>query len=299
MVLIKSLESLHVLRAVRGPTAKDTTYQNAPSVEQLMVSTARAYYGDYYKYQLDKQLYLRMQRVAAVMREGAGATADYTQWFQDASEARLYSRAQHNGSKGVGRMLAAHFDVVRARRVLDVGGGSGPVSAELCARAPHLDCTVLDFPTVVATGEELRAELAQTRPDVARRLHFIPGSALDCPWAVPHGRFDVVLMSYLCVSVPFGALPALFREAFRVLGPGGQLVLHDFISAGPDAAGGAGTYTALWTFMHVSVNAEVQMLYAEDLQAMLEAAGFVGVRRCPGLPAMTSVLVAQRPSAKL
>jgi tRNA1(Val) A37 N6-methylase TrmN6 len=67
----------------------------------------------------------------------------------DPEEADAFTRAQHAGSMGPAVMLARTFDLAGAKRLLDVGGGSGAFSIALCQRNPELRATVLDFPNVI------------------------------------------------------------------------------------------------------------------------------------------------------
>jgi Dimerisation domain/O-methyltransferase domain len=56
----------------------------------------------------------------------------------------------HGHSLAMGERLAAAIDLRGARRLMDVGGGSGAVSIALCRAFPHLEAIVVDQPPVTA-----------------------------------------------------------------------------------------------------------------------------------------------------
>lgn len=77
----------------------------------------------------------------------------------------------------------------RARHVVDVGGGHGPLALALLAAYPHLSACILDLPHA---GPGARAQIAQAGLD--RRCHFEAGSFFE---ALPCGADVYVLKSIL------------------------------------------------------------------------------------------------------
>jgi bifunctional non-homologous end joining protein LigD len=126
-------------------------------------------------------------------------------------------------------------DLKGARRLLDVGGGSGAFSITLCRRFPELRATILDFPSVQAATTAFVREAG-----MSERIEFIPGNALTTEW--PAGQ-DVVLLSYLLSAVSSTGVDQLLARAFAVLSPGSRIVLHDFMV---DDDGSGPATAALW-----------------------------------------------------
>ena len=108
-------------------------------------------------------------------------------------------------------------------RVLDVGSGIGGPSRVLAAR--H-GCRV--------TGIDLVSEYCRVATMLARRacpdrwVRYAQASALDLPFA--DGTFDVVWTQHASMNIE--DKPRLFGELFRVVRPGGQLLLHDIVGGG-------------------------------------------------------------------
>ncbi len=106
------------------------------------------------------------------------------------------------------------------QRLLDVAGGTGDIAFRFLARAPSARATVLDLTeSMLAAGRE-RAEAES----LAGRLDWVVGDAMDLPF--PDRSFDAYTISFGIRNVtrPEKAL----AEAFRVLKPGGRLMVLEF-----------------------------------------------------------------------
>ncbi len=78
--------------------------------------------------------------------------------LDDPERARRFTRMLYELHGPLAAELAASFDLAGARRVLDLGGGSGVVSMALARRYPRLEITVFDIATVCAAGRAIVAE---------------------------------------------------------------------------------------------------------------------------------------------
>jgi hypothetical protein len=187
-------------------------YRNAPASERYLVPDAPGYFGDYYRLQIDRQIYPALRHLDAGI---AGDTAhlafdSLAGLTDDPAEADAFTRAQHAGSMGPALRLARTLELGEARSLLDVGGGSGAFSIALCQQHPALRATVLDFPNVIAVAERFVREAG-----VADRIACVPGDAVNATWP---GDQDVVLMSYLLSAVAEASFPLLFEKAFALSG---------------------------------------------------------------------------------
>lgn len=93
------------------------------------------------------------------------------------------------------------FGYMASKALLDVGGGTGAVTIDLLQQVPDLRSTIIDFPNVVALGRNFASQAG-----VADRMDYIEDNALRVEWPTDQ---DVVLMSYLCISVKGEDNPAL------------------------------------------------------------------------------------------
>jgi demethylmenaquinone methyltransferase/2-methoxy-6-polyprenyl-1,4-benzoquinol methylase len=106
------------------------------------------------------------------------------------------------------------------QRLLDVAGGTGDVAFRFLGRAPGASATVLDMTESMLIEGQKRAEAAQ----LADRLDWIVGDAMALPF--PDNSFDRYTISFGIRNVT--RIPDALSEAFRVLRPGGRLMVLEF-----------------------------------------------------------------------
>ncbi|MFP4326924.1 MAG: bifunctional demethylmenaquinone methyltransferase/2-methoxy-6-polyprenyl-1,4-benzoquinol methylase UbiE [Paracoccaceae bacterium] len=106
------------------------------------------------------------------------------------------------------------------QRLLDVAGGTGDISFRFLKRAGRAHATVLDLTEPMLVEGRKRAE-AEAMQD---SLDWVVGDAMALPF--PDNSFDVYTISFGIRNVtrPQEALD----EAFRVLRPGGRLMVLEF-----------------------------------------------------------------------
>jgi SAM-dependent methyltransferase len=257
-------------------------YANAPASQAYLVRDAPAYFGDYFRFQIDRQVYPLLLDLDQALR-GCATRTLYGQ-MADPEEADYFTRAQHAGSLGPAALLDKAVELSRARRMLDVAGGSGAFAITLCRRHPQLRATILDFPAVIEVARRFVREAG-----LEERIDYVCGNAVTQEW--PRSQ-DVVLMSYLLSGVAGTAMGRLFTRAFQALEPGGLLLVHDFMvdddRSGPRNA-------ALW-FMTFLFDPEAISFTPSELVHLIEDAGFVDANVRDLIPGITRLVIAQKPS---
>ena len=158
--------------------------------------------------------------------------------FQDIPEAEKAGRV-----RGVFGSVASKYDVMNdamslgihrlwkdammdwlaprpGQQLLDVAGGTGDISFRFLKRADHGHATVLDLTEPMLIEGRKRAEAEQ----MADSLDWVVGDAMALPFG--DNSFDVYTISFGIRNVtrPQEAL----NEAFRVLKPGGRLMVLEF-----------------------------------------------------------------------
>ncbi|WP_212522955.1 bifunctional demethylmenaquinone methyltransferase/2-methoxy-6-polyprenyl-1,4-benzoquinol methylase UbiE [Actibacterium sp. MT2.3-13A] len=106
------------------------------------------------------------------------------------------------------------------QRLLDVAGGTGDISFRFLKRAPGATAVVLDMTESMLVEGRQRAEAAQ----MADSLDWVVGDAMALPFK--DNSFDVYTISFGIRNVT--RIEDALSEAFRVLRPGGRLMVLEF-----------------------------------------------------------------------
>ena len=106
------------------------------------------------------------------------------------------------------------------QRLLDVAGGTGDVAFRFLNRAPGASAVVCDLTESMLQAGAQRAEAES----MANRLEWVAGDAMALPFA--DNSFDVYTISFGIRNVT--RIPDALAEAYRVLRPGGRLMVLEF-----------------------------------------------------------------------
>jgi demethylmenaquinone methyltransferase/2-methoxy-6-polyprenyl-1,4-benzoquinol methylase len=106
------------------------------------------------------------------------------------------------------------------QRLLDVAGGTGDIAFRFLKRAPRAEAVVLDLTAPMLEAGRARAEAEAT----AGRIDWVVGDAMALPFA--DGSFDVYTISFGIRNVT--RIGDALAEAYRVLRPGGRLMVLEF-----------------------------------------------------------------------
>jgi demethylmenaquinone methyltransferase/2-methoxy-6-polyprenyl-1,4-benzoquinol methylase len=140
------------------------------------------------------------------------------------SVARRYDLMNDLMSGGVHRLWKdAMMDWLAPRpgqRLIDVAGGTGDIAFRFLRRAPGATAVVLDMTAAMLEEGRHRAE-AQS---LSERIDWVVGDAMALPFA--DASFDVYTISFGIRNVT--RVEDALSEAFRVLRPGGRLMVLEF-----------------------------------------------------------------------
>ncbi|MGQ0564912.1 MAG: bifunctional demethylmenaquinone methyltransferase/2-methoxy-6-polyprenyl-1,4-benzoquinol methylase UbiE [Gemmobacter sp.] len=106
------------------------------------------------------------------------------------------------------------------QNLLDVAGGTGDVAFRFLRRAPGAIATVCDMTEPMLAEGQKRAEAER----LADRLTWVAGDAMALPF--PDRTFDVYTISFGIRNVT--RIDAALAEAYRVLKPGGRIMVLEF-----------------------------------------------------------------------
>lgn len=106
------------------------------------------------------------------------------------------------------------------QRLLDVAGGTGDIAFRFLKRAPEASAVVLDMTEPMLVEGRKRAEASA----LSDRLDWVTGDAMALP--LPDNSFDVYTISFGIRNVT--RVQDALTEAYRILRPGGRLMVLEF-----------------------------------------------------------------------
>jgi SAM-dependent methyltransferase len=297
-VLIAAVRTGLTERLARGPgtaaeLAADLSLDPLPT--QLLLDCLRSaghVTGRGGRYQLSRSARRWLDPAARhSVGQFVSATGDYWNWWAGLAEtARGAPPAAHHdappGDPYWRRYITGQLELARlsapevARRlplpaaprsVLDIGGGHGWYSAELCRRHPGLTATVLDLPGSAAIGREIIAAAG-----LSDRVRYRDGDAAVADLGTGH---DGVLCFNLVHHLRPEQIAGLLARIHDALAPGGTLAVMDVFAEPSRRASGPANYLGL--FMYLSSGAQVYT--PAQLHGWLRDAGFAAPRRVPVL----------------
>jgi hypothetical protein len=235
-----------------------------------------------------------------------GGAADYWDWWAGLDEVTRHGRPVGHHSAALDdeywqRYISGQFDLARlsaaevarklrlpvgARSLLDIGGGHGWYSAELCRRHPGLTATVLDLPGSAAVGREIIAKAG-----LSDRVRHRDGDAMTADLG---DGYDAVLCFNLVHHLAEDEVVSLFTGIYAALAPGGVFAVMDGFADPGRRAPNAGSVLSL--FVYLSSGSQVRA--PTELHAWLRSAGFgrprkIRVLRIPG----QALYVVRKPAA--
>jgi SAM-dependent methyltransferase len=145
----------------------------------------------------------------------------------------LYAYRQLSPAGGdlQGRVSSLLTDKIRGTaegRLLDIGCGSGVLSAELAVKCPGLNIQGIDYWSSMWGYSKEKCENLAKKYNVADRIHFEKASASSLPFA--DETFDIVISNMVFHEVADAKdKREVIKEALRVLKTGGQFVFQDLL----------------------------------------------------------------------
>ncbi|MGB5881058.1 MAG: methyltransferase [Thermoanaerobaculia bacterium] len=180
------------------------------------------------------------------------------QMAEDPARARRFTRMLYELHLPLAAELAAFLDLTGAKRLMDLGGGSGVLSMSLARRYPKMTFTVVDIPNVCVAGREIAAENS-----LEARITYHPADFSSDN--LPTG-FDVALECDVNVYSE-----ALFRKVRDSLDPGGRFLIVDQFAPAEDVAPPPRLH---WAFAGSLIRPEFTFPTAARVRDQLEKAGF-------------------------
>ncbi len=223
-------------------------------------------------------------QLTEVIREGKPAGRAGTE--PDGSARRAFIGAMDAASRDLSIKIADAFDGTRFRRLLDIGGASGTYTRAFLRKNAHMSGVLFDLPPVIPIArEKMEAE------GLLERVALVAGDYNKD--ALPEGCDLALLFAIIHQNSPAQNLD-LFSKIYRVLEPGGVLLIRDFIMDSSRTTPGSGTLFAI----NMLVNTPAGDTYTfDEISATLRDAGFVNIELLRGGGGQDDLVKAEKGAA--
>ena len=170
-----------------------------------------------------------------------------------------------------------------AKRMLDLGGGSGAYSIAFAKASPQLHSDIVDTPEVVPLAQDY-----VRKAGLADRITTREGDMLSVP--LEAGKYDLVLLSAVCHMFSPEENQQLIDRAYAALALKGRLVVSDFILDADKTAPRFGAIFAL----NMLVATRAGSSYSEpEYDTWMKQAGFTETKRVR-IPGPANVMIATK-----
>ncbi|MGH3665843.1 MAG: methyltransferase, partial [Egibacteraceae bacterium] len=177
--------------------------------------------------------------------------------------ARRYALRLSARHRTQARDLVTHLRPSRPVKVVDLGGGDGLLSREICSQWPDASCVVLEQPAV---AEVARRSCGRHERITVIEGDFFHGGGGD---ALP-GDADLVVLSHVLLGLPADLQRGLTCRVGHVLAPGGCVLSCEsvlrFDAKGP-------MEVLLWAVGQAAMAHRGHVLTTNDQDLLLRAAG--------------------------
>ncbi len=203
----------------------DNLFHNTNISSQYLVEGLKNYQGDSILWRQYLSSYWR--DVQACLR--AGGRVKYAPADEEpgnlAARIRSYIFAMDRVARTkVKEIIPMFVNLKLEGNILDVGAGSGAVSAGFLETLPKWQATLMDIPEVL----EYSRELIQER-GLGERVSYCQANILEA-WPVKE-QFDLIILSNVVHVYSEREVPCILEKAVECLKPEGFLLVHDIFFA--------------------------------------------------------------------
>ena len=134
---------------------------------------------------------------------------------------KAFIGAMHVVASKTAPEVVAAINPGKARRLLDVGGGSGTYTLAMLSAKPEMRATLFDLPPII----EMARDRVQSA-DMLERVELVAGDFyID---ELPPGH-DLALLSAIIHQSSYEQNEALYGKVYRALDAGGRIVIRDHV----------------------------------------------------------------------
>ena len=257
---------LHALTAMKLLQKERDRFANTPASRSLLCKDSDGYIGHMILHH--HHLAASWVRLDEAVREGKPVRKRAS--YSEGEWRESFLMGMFNTAMRTAPAMAEAIDLSGCHRLLDLGGGPGTYAVHFCLRNPDLKATVYDLPTTRPFAEKIIGRFG-----LSDRIEFVPGDYMkeDIP-----GGYDATWLSHILHAHGPQACREILGKAVSVLGPGGKILVHDFIL--DDTMDGP-LFPALFSLNMLLGTPKGRAYSQEQIGEMLSGAGIRQIERMP------------------
>jgi precorrin-6B methylase 2 len=187
--------------------------------------------------------------------------------FKDPKDQKAFIGAMHVVGRARAPKIVETVKPASARRLIDVGGGSGTYTIAFLQACPEMSATLFDLPDVVDIGRERITEAG-----LMDRVKLVAGDFYTD--FLPAGHDLALVSAIIHMNSPQQNVD-LYKKIFDALIPGGRIVIRDHVMEPNHTAPKSGALFAI----NMMVGTPGGGTYSyEEIKSGLTAAGFKNVK---------------------
>lgn len=138
-----------------------------------------------------------------------------------AQRIKKYIKAMDNIARAKVKEIIPFFKGISLKgNILDVGAGSGAISAGFLEEFPDIKATLMDIPEVLNYTKELMEQRGL-------EANYCSANILEA-WPVKEGQYDLVILSNIVHAYSEGEISFILAQAVKSLKHNGYVIVHDF-----------------------------------------------------------------------
>ena len=218
------LESCVVLGLLANTEGK---YGNTALTSRFLVKGKPEYVGDHAIHHTNT--WASWGRLDEIIIEGKTLLPFETGYVDADTYWKDYMIGQHNrATSGQAHQLVQNVDLKGKHNLVDLGGGAASYSIALCEAFPELIATVIDRKEPLSIARPLVAESG-----LQERVILLEGDFFNMDL---DSQYDVALISGVVLIKPEADCRALIELAYKLLLPGGMVIVQDYMQIDPSPA---------------------------------------------------------------
>jgi len=265
---------LNALAAINLLSKSGDKYVNEPIANTFLVKDSPFYQGDYIR--LEESGYNLWPKFDQALKEGIktvdmtkmkAKTEDLEKVVDPTFTLTMANFAMRGGVHQVVKVLSEAPEFKKAKRMLDLGGGTGIYSIGLALSNPDLEITVFDIPPVLGITKEYIS-----RYGVEERFKMKGGNYIQDDFGE---GYDIVFASHTFYGYSKEMLLSLLQRIHKALNNGGIIVSNHF-ALNEDGVGHK--ITVFWDLWLTLYSYKTPTYTNDEYANLLKEAGFTVIQ---------------------